>query len=126
MWLTLCIPIMLLLSFTIQQTQNRGVKRVTKHLYSVNRTAVKNISREDQEEIKKLIVEHYGIKDLGQREIIVSATNPKNRASGGIFDNSIYKDWVSTRFIFWKNIKELPQEVTRANEIMTKYAAVAQ
>ncbi|MCW3463534.1 hypothetical protein [Chitinophaga nivalis] len=123
MWLTLCVPVLLLFSFTIQQKQTNGVKRVSKNLYAVSRVAVKHVSAEEQAEIKKVIAEHYGIKDFAEKEITISARDPRNRASGGIFETSIYKDWVSTRFIFWKSIRELPQEVIRANEILTKYAA---
>ncbi len=122
MWLTLCVPIFLLFSFTLRQERATGVKRISKNLYTVSRTAVKNVPAAEQEEIRKVIAEHYGIKDFERKEIVIAANDPRNRKSGGIFETSVYKDWVSTRFIFWKTIRDLPQEVIKANEIMTRYA----
>ncbi|WP_147319987.1 hypothetical protein [Chitinophaga silvisoli] len=118
--LSLCAPAVLLLSFSFQQ--EIGVKRVSKHLYTVSKVASKRVSVSDQEEIKRVVAEHYGIKDFGRGAITIASNNPLNRRMGGILDNSIYKDWVSTKFIFWKQIKTLPEEVIKANEIMNRYA----
>ncbi|ASZ13870.1 hypothetical protein CK934_24395 [Chitinophaga sp. MD30] len=84
--------------------------------------ANKRVAVEDKEEVKRVIAEHYGIKDFTRKAIIIAVNDPRNKASGGIFETSVYKDWISTRFIFWKQIKDLPQEVIKANQIMTKYA----
>ncbi|UCJ08509.1 hypothetical protein KTO58_04785 [Chitinophaga pendula] len=122
MLVTLSIPVILLLSFTIQRPQQNGVLRVSKHLYNVSKVANKRVAVEDKEEVKRVIAEHYGIKDFTRKAIIIAVNDPRNKASGGIFETSVYKDWISTRFIFWKQIKDLPQEVIKANQIMTKYA----
>jgi hypothetical protein len=117
---TLCIPAFLLFSFTLRQ--DRGVKRVSTHLYAVTPIATKRVTTPDKEEIKKIVAEHYGIKDFGRGLIVIGKDDPRNKVAGGILDNSIYKDWVSTKLFFWKNIKDLPQEVIKANAILTKYA----
>lgn len=122
MLVTLSIPAILLLSFTIQRPQQNGVLKVSKNLYNVSKIANKRVAVEDKEEVKRVIAEHYGIKDFTRKNIIIAVNDPRNKASGGIFETSVYKDWISTRFIFWKQIKDLPQEVIKANQIMTKYA----
>ncbi|WP_291907283.1 hypothetical protein [Chitinophaga sp. CB10] len=124
MWLTLSAPMFLLFAFTMQdrQARNIGIQRTSKNLYTVSRTAVKNVPPAEQEEIKRLVMEKYGIKDFTRNEITIASNDPRTKAMGGILDNSIYKDWVSTKFIFWKQLKQLPQEAIRANEIMQKYA----
>jgi hypothetical protein len=121
MLLTLCIPAFLLFSFTLRQ--ERGVKRVSTHLYAVTPVAAKRVTAAEQEEIKKVVADHYGIKDFGRGKILIARDDPRNKVAGGILDNSIYKDWVSTKLFFWKNIKDLPQEVIKANVILSKYAA---
>jgi hypothetical protein len=120
MLLTLCIPAFLLFSFTLRQ--DRGVKRVSTHLYSVTPLATKRVTTADREAIKKVVADHYGIKDFGRGVIVIGSDDPRNKVAGGILDNSIYKDWVSTKLFFWKQIKELPEEVVKANAILTKYA----
>ncbi|MBV7532877.1 hypothetical protein [Chitinophaga sp. sic0106] len=124
MWLTLSAPMFLLFAFTMQdrQARNTGIQRTSTNLYTVNRTAVKNVSAADQEEIKRLVVEKYNIKDFSRGEITIASNDPRTKAMGGILDNSIYKDWVSTKFIFWKQLTKIPQDAIRANEIMQKYA----
>jgi hypothetical protein len=121
--LSLCAPAVLLLSFGFQQ--EIGVKRISKNLYTVSKAANKRVAATDQEEIRRIVAEHYSIKDFSRGNITIGADNPLNRRMGGILDNSIYKDWVSTKFIFWKNIKTLPEEVIKANEIMSRYAPAA-
>jgi len=120
MLLTLCAPAFLLFSFTLRQ--DRGVKRVSAHLYTVTPMATKRVTTPDKEMIKKIVADHYGIKDFGRGVIVIGRDDPRNKVAGGILDNSIYKDWVSTKLFFWKQISELPQEVVKANAILTKYA----
>lgn len=121
--LSLCAPAVLLLSFGFQQ--EIGVKRISKNLYSVSKVANKRVAAADQEEIRRVVAEHYGIKDFSKGAISIGADNALNRKMGGILDNSIYKDWVSTKLFFWKNVRTLPEEVIKANEIMTRYAPSA-
>ncbi len=80
--LSLCIPVLLLFSFVLNQ--NRGIKRVSKHLYTVSPTANKRVSVADKERLKDIIAKHYGIKEFGRGEITIGASNPLNKASGGI------------------------------------------
>jgi len=121
MLLTLCIPAFLLFSFTLRQ--ERGVKKVSTHLYAITPAAGKRVAKAEQDEIRQLVADHYGIKNFGRGKILIARDDPRNKVAGGILDNSIYKDWVSTKLFFWKNIKDLPQEVIKANAILSKYAA---
>lgn len=121
MLLTLCIPAFLLFSFTLRQ--DRGIKKVSTHLYAVSPVAAKRVTTAEQEEIRKVVADHYGIKNFGRGKILIARDDPRNKVAGGILDNSIYKDWVSTKLFFWKNIKDLPQEVMKANVILQKYSA---
>ena len=117
-WLSLAVPVALLLSFTLRQG---GIQKIGTNLYSVTKASSSTISADDQDKIKKLIIDHYKLKDLSQ-DLVIDANNPINKSSNWIFSTSICNGFISSHFISWDDKALLTKDAQKAKDIITKYA----
>jgi hypothetical protein len=118
-FLSAAVPLALLFSFTFQQ---KGFKKIGTNLYSV--TSVKTIAKGDQEELKQIITEHYGIKDF-TKDVIIGPGNPIYAKSNWILHKSIVIHVLSESLIKYdKQAKlETPEDVKKIQTIIAKYGA---
>jgi hypothetical protein len=117
--LSLAVPVALLLSFTLRQD---GIKKIGTNLYSVSKESSNSISAADKEELKKIIMDHYHLKDT-KEDIVINNNNPINHSSNWILSTSLWTGWVSTKFISWDDKAILTKDAQRAKDIISKYAS---
>jgi hypothetical protein len=116
--LSLAVPIALLFSFGLRQD---GIKKIGTNLFSVSKTSSSSISAADKEELKKIIVAHYQLKDVTQ-DIVIDDKNSINTASNWILSTSAWTGWISTKFISWNDKAPLAKDAQKAKDIISKYA----
>jgi hypothetical protein len=118
MLLSLAIPVALLFSFALRQD---GIKKIGTDLYSISSSSSKTMSVEDQAKIKKLITEHYKLKNTTE-DIVIGPDNAINAKGNWIFSTNAFSNFISSKFITWDDKAKLDTDGGKAKEIITKYA----
>jgi hypothetical protein len=115
--LTIAALSILLFSFA----PGRGVKKIGENLYSVSRAT--KFEKADQEQLKSLAMKYYHIKDFNRAKRltpIAAPGAPGSKNGSWIFDSSVYKDFITTKFISWKVKQQIP-EVEQVRGILQRY-----
>ena len=98
--------------------QKRGVKKIGENLYTV--TKAKSFSKEDQDQLKSLATKYYHIENFNKVTRVRPISAPGSKNGSWIFDSSVYKDFISTKFISWKVKQQIP-EVEQVKGMLQRY-----
>jgi len=116
--LSLALPVALLFSFALRQD---GIKKIGTDLYSVTSASSKNFSAADKEQLRKLITDHYQLKNV-KEDVVIGADNAINAKGNWIFSTDAWSNFISSKFITWDRKAFLDKDAEKTKVILLKYA----